>query len=75
MDAVLDINPEENIIQVLTHQRHGNDPRTIVGDGSTPITKRDWNSGFLDNEENKKKLISFSSTPISKAGIWMERYN
>ena len=50
MDVVLDINPEENIIQVLTHQRHGNGPRTIVGDGSTPITKRI--SGFLNNEEN-----------------------
>ena len=71
MDVVLDINPEENIIQVLTHQRHGNGPRTIVGDGSTPITNR--NSGFLNNEENKMKLVSFSSTPISKAGIWMER--
>ena len=39
------------------------------GDGSTPITKRDWISFFLNNEENKKKLFSFSSTLISKAGM------
>ena len=66
--AVLDIYPEENNLKALTHQRHGNDPWTRVGDGSTPITNCDWNSRFLNNEENKK-LFSFSSTHISKAGV------
>ena len=66
--AVLDIYPEENNLKALTHQRHGNDPWTRVGDGSIPITNRDWNSCFLNNEENKK-LFSFSSTHISKAGV------
>ena len=50
IDAVLDIYTEGNILKALTHQRHGNDPRIRVGDGSTPITKRI--SGFLNNEEN-----------------------
>jgi len=50
IDAVLDIYQEEHILKALTHQRHGNDPRIRVGDGSTPITKRI--SGFLNNEEN-----------------------
>ena len=68
IDPVLDIYyPEEHILKVLTHQPHKNDPRIKVGDGSTPITKR--NSRFLNNEENKKKLFSFSSTHISKAGM------
>ena len=69
IDAVLDIYTEENIPKAFTHQRHANDPRIRVGDGSTPITKRDCNSGFLNIEENNKKLFSFSSTHISKAGM------
>ena len=52
IDAVLDIYTEGNILKALTHQRHGNDPRTRVGNSSTPITKRDWNSSFLSNEEH-----------------------
>ena len=28
IDAVLDIYPKENILEALTHQRHGNEPRT-----------------------------------------------
>ena len=69
IDAVLDIYPEENISKAITHQRHVNDQRLRVGDGRTPITKRDCNSGFLNNEKNEKNLFSFSSTYISKAGM------
>ena len=36
IDAVLGIYPEENILKAHTHQQHGNDSRTRVGDGSTP---------------------------------------
>jgi len=54
IDVVLDIYPEKNTLKALTHQPRGNDPWTRVGDGSPPITKRDWNNGFLNNEENKK---------------------
>ena len=57
--AVLDVYPEENILTALTHQQHGHGSRTRVGDGSSPNTKRDWNSGFLNNEE---KPFSFRST-------------
>jgi hypothetical protein len=49
--------------------RRGNGPRTRFGDGSTPIPKREWNSGFLKNVENKKELFSFFSTQISKLDI------
>jgi len=68
IDTVLDIYPEEHMLKALTHQRHGYDPRLRVGYGSTPIIKR--SSSFLNKEENKKKkLFSFSSTHISKAGM------
>ena len=53
----MDIYPEENIIKALTHERHGNDTWTRVGDGSTPITKRDWNSGFLNKKEKIEAVI------------------
>ena len=36
IDAVLDIYyTNENILEALTHQRHGNEPRTRVSDGNT----------------------------------------
>ncbi|CAB3986014.1 Hypothetical predicted protein [Paramuricea clavata] len=66
IDAVWDNYPEENNLKALTQQRRGNGPRTRVGDGSTPILKREWNSGFLKNVGNKKELFSFISTQISK---------
>ena len=66
IDAVWDNYPEENNLKALTQQRRGNGPRTRVGDGSTPIPKREWNSGFFKTVENKKELFSFISTQISK---------
>ena len=57
IDAVLDIYPEENILKTLTYQRRGNDPLTSVGDGIIPITKSDWNSGFLNNEVKKADIF------------------
>ena len=51
------------------HQRRGNGPWTRVGNGSTRIPKREWNSGFLKNEENKRELFSFISTQISKTDM------
>ena len=68
--AVLDIYPEENNLKALTHQRHGNDPWTRVVDGSTPITNRDWNSCFLNNEENKS--CSLSAAHIFPRLAWAE---
>jgi len=67
IDVVWDIYPEENTLKALTHQQHGNDPRTRVGDGCTLITKCYYNSGFLNNEENKKKL--FHQHTIFKTGM------
>jgi hypothetical protein len=69
IDAVWDNYPEENNLKGLTQQRRGNGPRTRVGDGSTQIPKREWNSGFLKNEENKRELFSFISTQISKTDM------
>jgi hypothetical protein len=66
IDAVWNNYPEENNFKALTQERRGNGPRTRVGDGSTPIPKRKWNSAFLKNVENKKKLFSLISTQISK---------
>jgi hypothetical protein len=66
IDAVWDNYPEENNFKALTKQRRGNGPRTRVVDGRIPISKREWNSGFLKNVENKKELFSFISTQISK---------
>ena len=66
IDAVWDNYPEENNFKALAQQRRGNDPRTRVDDCSTTIPKREWNSGFLKNVENKKGLFSFISTGISK---------
>ena len=40
-----------------------------VGDGSTPIPKSEWNSGFLKNEDNKKELFSFISRQICKSDV------
>ena len=66
IDAVWDNYPEENNLKALTQLRRGKGSRTRIGDGSTPIPKHEWNSGFLKNEENKKELFSFISTQISK---------
>ena len=67
MDAVWDSYPPEDISKVHAQQRHGNGPRTGVGDGSTPIPKSEWNSGFLKNEDNKNELFSFISRQICKS--------
>ena len=64
--AVWDNYPEENNLKALTQQRRWNGPRTRVGDGSTNIPKSEWNNGFLNNAENKKKLFSFISRQIAK---------
>ena len=66
IDAVWNNYQEENNLKALTQQRRENGPRTRVGNGSTPIPKRKWNSAFLKNVENKKELFSFISTQISK---------
>lgn len=50
----------------LTQQGSRNGPWTRIRDGSTPAPKREWHSGFLQNEENDIKLFSFISTQISK---------
>ena len=60
-DAVCDSYPPENNLKAHAQQRRGNGPRTRVGDGSTPIPKFEWNSGFLKNEDKWKELFSFIS--------------
>ena len=69
MDAVWDSYPPEDNLKAHAQQRRGNGPRTRVGDGSTPIPKSEWNSGFLKNEDNKKELFSFISRDICKSDI------
>ena len=69
IDAVWDKYPKENNLKALTQQQRWNGPRTRVDDGSSPIPKRDWNSGFLKYKENKNEPVSFISTPISKADM------
>lgn len=66
MDVVWDNYPEENNLKALTQKKRGNGPRTRVGNGNTKLPKKDWNSGFLKNEENKQELFSFISKEISK---------
>ena len=69
MDAVWDsYSPEENL-KAHAQQRRGNGLRRRVGDGSTPILKSEWNSGFLKNEDNKKELFSFISRQICKSDV------
>ena len=68
LDLVWDNYPEENNLKFVTHQRRGNGPRTRIDDGSTPIPKHEWNSGFLKTEENKKELFSFISRQVSTPG-------
>ena len=69
MDAVWDSYPPEDNLKAHSQQRRGNRPRTRVGDGSTPIPKSEWNSGFLKNEDNTKDLFSFISRQICKSDI------
>ena len=69
MDAVWDSYPPEDNLKAHSQQRRGNRPRTRVGDGSTPIPKSEWNSGFLKNEDNKKELFSFISRKICKSDV------
>jgi hypothetical protein len=57
IDAVWDNYPEENNLKARAQQRRKNGPWTRVGDGSTPIPKRQWNSNFFKNVENKKELF------------------
>ena len=71
--VVLDIYTEENILKALTHQRNGYDTRTRIGDGITPITKRDWESSILNNEE-KKGSGSLSAAHTCPKLAWAERY-
>ena len=68
IDAIWDNYPEDNL-KSLTHQRRGTGPRTRIGNGHTQITKHEWNSGFLKNEENKKDLFSFLSEEIVKQDL------
>ena len=69
MDAVWDSYPPEDKLKAHAQQRRGNDPRTRVADGSTPILKSEWNSGFLKNEDNKRELFSFISRQICKSDV------
>ena len=69
MDAVWDSYPPEDNLKAHAQQRSGNGPRTRVGDGSTPIPKCEWNSGFLKNEDNEKELFSFNSRQICKNDV------
>ena len=69
MDAVWDSYPPEDYLKAHAQQRRGNGPRTRVGDGSPPILKSEWNSGFLKNEDNKKELFSFISRQICKSDL------
>ena len=64
IDAIWDCYPCDSL-KTLAHKRRGCGPRTKVGDGSTHIPKRDWNSGFLKNEENEKELFPFISEMIA----------
>ena len=67
-DAIWDNYPEDNL-KSLMHQRRGTGPRTRIGDGHTQITKHEWNSGFLKNEENKKELFPFLGEEIVKKDL------
>ena len=69
MDAVWDTYQPEDNLKAHSQQRRGNRPRTTVGDGSTPIRKSEWNSGFLKNEDNTKELFSFISRQICKNDV------
>ena len=69
MDAVWDSYPPEDNLKAHSQQRRGNRPRTRVGDGSTPIPKSEWNSGFLKNEDNTRDLFSFISRQICKSDL------
>ena len=69
MDAVWHSYPPEDNLKAHAQQRCGNGLRRRVGDGSTPILKSEWNSGFLKNEDNKKELFSFISRQICKSDI------
>ena len=69
MDAIWDSYPPEDNLKAHAQQRRGNGPRTRNGDGSTPIPKSEWNSGFLKDEDNKKELFSFISRQICKGDV------
>ena len=69
IDAFWDSYPPEDNLKAHAQQRRGNDPRTRVGDGSTPIPKSEWNSSFLKNENNKKEFFSFISRQICKSDV------
>ena len=61
--------PNRGQLKAHAQQRRGNGPRKRVGDGSTPIPKSEWNSGFLKNEDNKKELFTFISRQICKSDL------
>ena len=65
----LDSYPPEDNLKAHSKQRRRNRPQTRVGDGSTPIPKSEWNSGFLKNEDNTKDLFSFISRQICKSDL------
>ena len=69
MDAVWDSYPPEDNLKAHAQQGIGNGPRKRVGDGSTPIYKSEWNSGFLKNEDNKTELFSFISRQKCKSDV------
>ena len=65
IDLVWDIYPEDNL-KTLAHHRRGLGPRTRIRDGQTRIPKKDWNTGFLKNIENKKELFSLQDKPFAE---------
>ncbi|CAM4463132.1 unnamed protein product [Leuciscus chuanchicus] len=67
LDIAFDTYPEENL-KTQTHQCRGTGSRTKV-DGRTPIPKRNWNSDFLKNEDNKDELFGYISEEITKHGM------
>ena len=67
LDIVFDTYPEENL-KTQNHQCRGTRSRTKV-DGRTPIPKRNWNSDFLKNEDNKDELFGYISEEITKHGM------
>lgn len=64
---MFDTYPDENL-KAQTHQRRGTGSRTKV-DGRTPIPKRNRNSDFLKNEDNKDELFGYISEEIIKHGM------
>ena len=65
MDAIWDSYLQDSR-KCHTHQCHGTGQQTRIMDGQAQITKYDWNSGFLKNEDDKKEFFSFLSEETVK---------